>query len=77
MKDTYLSRDFRKTVARHFPIEARELNAAFDVRLNGLLAENADSKQGKVVPPQKADSAGHRGASSALRRALPLLLRQR
>ena len=39
MKDTYLSRDFRKTVARHFPIEARELNAAFDVRLNGLTSE--------------------------------------
>ena len=45
MKETYLSRDFRKTVARHFPIEARELNAAFDVRLNGLLAENADASK--------------------------------
>lgn len=47
MKETYLSRDFRKTVARHFPIEARELNAAFDVRLNGLLAENADASKEK------------------------------
>ena len=45
MKETYLSRDFRKTVARHFPIEARELNAAFEVRLNGLLAENADASK--------------------------------
>ena len=75
MKETYLSRDFRKTVARHFPIEARELNTAFDVRLNGLLAENADASKEERYHLKKADSAGHRGASSALRRALPLLLR--
>lgn len=45
MKETYLSRDFRETVARCFPAQAKELNAAFDARLNGLLAENADASK--------------------------------
>ena len=40
-KETYLSRDFRETVARRFPAQAKQLNAAFDMRLNALLAENA------------------------------------
>jgi len=41
MKETYLSRDFRETAAQRFPAQAKELNAAFDARLNALLAENA------------------------------------
>ena len=40
MKETYLSRDFRETVALRFPTQAKQLNAAFDARLNALLAEN-------------------------------------
>ena len=40
MKETYLSRDFRETAAQHFPTQAKQLNAAFDMRLNALLAEN-------------------------------------
>ena len=40
MKETYLSRDFRETAAQRFPTQAKQLNAAFDMRLNALLAEN-------------------------------------
>ena len=40
MKETYLSRDFRETAAQRFPTQAKQLNAAFDARLNALLAEN-------------------------------------
>ena len=47
MKETYLSRDFRETAAQCFPSQAKELNAFFDVRLNGLLAENADASKEK------------------------------
>ena len=32
-KETYLSRDFRETVALRFPAQAKELNTAFDMRL--------------------------------------------
>ena len=35
-KETYLSRDFRETAAQRFPAPAKQLNAAFDARLNGL-----------------------------------------
>ena len=38
-KETYLSRDVRETAAQRFPAQAKELNAAFDVRLNALLDE--------------------------------------
>ena len=37
MKETYLSRDFRETAAQCFPSQAKQLNAAFDARLNALL----------------------------------------
>ena len=40
MKETYLSRDFRETAAQRLPTQAKQLNAAFDMRLNALLAEN-------------------------------------
>ena len=40
MKETYLSRDFRETAAQRFPTQAKQLNAAFDTRLNALLDEN-------------------------------------
>ena len=46
-KETYLSRDFRETAARRFPAQAKQLNAAFDMRLNALLAENADASKEK------------------------------
>ncbi len=39
-KETYLSRDFRETVALRFPAQAKELNTVFDMRLSALLAEN-------------------------------------
>lgn len=48
MKEAYLSRDFRETAARRFPAQAKQLNAAFDARLNGLLAENADASKEKL-----------------------------
>ena len=47
MKETYLSRDFRETAAQCFPLQAKELNAFFDARLNALLAENADASKEK------------------------------
>ena len=46
-KETYLSRDFRETAALRFPAQAKELNTAFDMRLNALLAENADASKEK------------------------------
>ena len=36
MRETYLSRDFRETVALRFPAQAKELNTAFDMRLSGI-----------------------------------------
>ena len=48
MKQTYLSRDFRETAAERFPTQTKELNAAFDARLNGLLAENVDASKEKL-----------------------------
>ena len=47
MKETYLSRDFRETAAQCFPSQTKELNVFFDVRLNALLAENADASKEK------------------------------
>ena len=47
MKETYLSRDFRETVALRFPAQAKELNTAFDIRLSALLAENAGASKEK------------------------------
>ena len=46
-KETYLSRDFRETAAQRFPAQAKQLNAAFDARLNALLAENAGASKEK------------------------------
>ena len=48
-KETYLSRDFRETAAQRFPAQAKQLNAAFDMRLNALLAENADASKGNTA----------------------------
>ena len=47
MKETYLSHDFRKTAAQCFPTQAKQLNAAFDARLNALLDENAGASKEK------------------------------
>ena len=46
-KETYLSRDFRETAAQRFPAQEKQLNAAFDMRLNALLAENAGASKEK------------------------------
>ena len=47
-KESYLFSDFRETAAQRFPAQAKQLNAAFDARLNGLLAENADAGKEKL-----------------------------
>ena len=52
-KETYLSRDFRDTAAQRFPAQAKQLNAAFDIRLNALLAENADASKEKQYHLQR------------------------
>ena len=46
-KETYLSRDFRDTAAQRFPAQAKQLNAAFDMRLSALMAENAGASKEK------------------------------
>ena len=70
MKETYLSRDFRKTVAWCFPAQAKELNAAFDARLNGLLAENADASKEKLYHLKRQILPGI-AAYETLRRIMP------
>ena len=70
MKETYLSRDFRKTVARCFPAQAKELNAAFDARLNGLLAENADATKEKLYHLKRQILPGI-AAYETLQRVMP------
>lgn len=47
MKETYLSRDFRRTVKKYFPAQSKELNAAFDARLQALWKENAGASREK------------------------------
>ena len=47
MKETYLSRNFRKTAAKRFPAQADELNVAFDARLQALWQENAGASREK------------------------------
>ena len=58
MKETYLSRDFRETAAQRFPVQAKQLNAAFDMRLNALLAENAgasiDAQEAKKMKKEES-----------------------
>ena len=89
MKKTYLSRDFRETAAQRFPAQAKELNAAFDARLNALLAENAGAGKEKqyhlkrqILPGIAACGYDEVSLSRHLHRirlpgAVPLLLRQR
>ena len=49
MKESYLTLDFRKTVAERFPAEAERLNAAFDARLRALRAEYAGAGKEKLM----------------------------
>ena len=47
MKETYLSKGFRKTVKENFPAQSKELNAAFDARLQALWKENTGASREK------------------------------
>lgn len=47
MRETYLSRDFRRTVEKYFPAQSKELNATFDTRLLALWKENAGASREK------------------------------
>ena len=47
MKESYITKDFRKTAAERFPERASVLNAAFDRRLEALRAENAGATKQK------------------------------
>lgn len=49
MKESYLTLDFRTTVAKRFPAEAERLNAAFDARLGALRAEYAGAGKEKLM----------------------------
>ena len=48
MKESYLISGFRKILAQRFPARAAALQAAFDRRLDALLAENADASKEKM-----------------------------
>ena len=57
MKECYLTKDFRASVARRFPERAAELNAAFDARMTELWHDNADASEdqkrhlrGQILP---------------------------
>ena len=69
-KETYLSRDFRETAAQRFPAQAKQLNAAFDMRLNVLLAENADASKEKQYHLQRQILPGV-AAYETLQRVMP------
>ena len=70
MKETYLSRDFRETAALRFPTQAKQLNAAFDMRLSALLAENADASKEKQYHLQRQILPGI-AAYETLQRVMP------
>lgn len=69
MKESYLAADFRKTVAQRFAAQEKELNAAFDARLQ------ADRGTWRV-DMTKCPYLRHLRAIR-LPGALPVLLRQR
>ena len=57
MKECYLTKDFRASVARRFPERAAELNAAFDARMAELWHDNANASEdqkrhlrGQILP---------------------------
>lgn len=47
MKESYLAADFKKTVSRQFPQRAKELESAFEARLQKLRRENAGASKEK------------------------------
>ena len=47
MKETYLSRDLRRTVEKNFLAQSKKLNTAFDARLQALWKENAGAGRAK------------------------------
>ena len=48
-KETYLSRDFRETVALRFPAQAKELNTAFDMRLRCWLKMQMQARKSNTT----------------------------
>ena len=70
VKKTYLSRGFRETAAQRFPVQAKQLNAAFDAWLNALLAENADASKEKQYHLKQQILPGI-AAYEALQRLMP------
>ena len=70
MKESYITRDFRKTVTERFPEQASALNAAFDARLEALRAENAGATKQKQRHLESQILPGI-AAYEALQRAMP------
>lgn len=68
MKESYLAADFRKTVAQRFAAQEKELNAAFDARLQ---ADRSTWRVDMTKCPYY-DTCVQYGPG-----ALPVLLRQR
>ena len=61
MKESYITKNFKKTAAARFPAQAEQLNATFDARLRTLWEENAGASREKKEHLRAADPAGDRG----------------
>ena len=47
MKESYITKNFKKTAAARFPAQAEQLNAAFYARLQALRQDNAGATKEK------------------------------
>ena len=47
MKESYITKNFKKTAAARFPVQAEQLNAAFYARLQALRQDNAGATKEK------------------------------
>ena len=47
MKESYITKNFKKTAAARFPVQAEQLNAAFFARLQALRQDNAGATKEK------------------------------
>lgn len=60
MKESYITKNFKKTAAARFPVHAEQLNAAFYARLQALRRITQGPRR-KSAPSGKSDPAGNRG----------------
>ena len=69
MKESYITKNFKKTAAARFPVQAEQLNAAFYARLQALRQDNAGATKEKpcllYTSPSPRDRQKSRMPSSA------------